>query len=152
MDVKVLAPGLGLLVALMLLSGCEDPQARGDASAAQKSLTELKTEIAKLREDMTTTKGNLEALKAGLNRKLADDGEKLKKHMDEIQSGLTAKLTETANEIRTSMSGQFEATRRDFDSRLRRRISGDVAENFQKVRAQIEKNPRQRPIAKAWAV
>lgn len=130
--------GVALAVVLGLLAGCEDPDARAKAAAAEKALTDLRGEIAKLENDVKAAKDRAASVEENLTARVT-------KRMDEINASVLAaqetilkKISDNNKDIGENVSNQLKSTRDDFDARLKKRIEQDVAESFTKIRAEIQ--------------
>ena len=109
---------LPMLAALVMLSGCEDTEARTQGGSNAKDINELKGKISALESKNEELNGKLTSvqndLKASMMAKIDDVA---KKQSDEI-SNLLKQLSQQAEDTRKLAQTITEASRADYDKEL----------------------------------
>ncbi|HLX62243.1 MAG TPA: hypothetical protein VKX17_13265 [Planctomycetota bacterium] len=123
--------------ALLLLNGCDDLDARNQASAASKDVSELRPEVDKVKKQNEELRDTVKALEERLT-------EKMNKRMDEIaasiadnQKKLLEQLAQDMKLSRDSSNNLAETARADNDKALQAQ-KADAAETAQKIRDEMK--------------
>ncbi len=138
-SMRTLFRSVVVVALLVLVAGCEDPDARSAASTAKSKATELEARVAKLESDLKNLQTAVDSTRGSLQNKINEDMEKVQNRVRQVEEDLTKKLDGKSDDLSKDLRDQLESVRRDFDGRLKNKIEVDVAESFQNVRKEIEK-------------
>ena len=137
------APGFVTLLALLalgslvLFSGCEDNQARSDASDATKAINELKAKLDTVMSENKELTQKINGLKDDVAKQIGERMDKLAEQVTKLNSDLQDKVGEEAKQIRSTAKNMTESAASQYEKELesaKTTIAGDV----QKIREELK--------------
>ena len=124
---------------LLLLSGCEDQDARVKSDAARKETAELRSDVAKLREELAALKTKNDVLQDSLSKQITTRMDEMNKSVNQIQNDLLSKVDESSKSTQDQFKAQMEGARSNFDNMLKQRMEVDVAQSLTAIRDEVKK-------------
>lgn len=127
-------------VLALLLAGCADQEARSDASDAKKTADTLKGEVVKLQQEVASLKEQVGGFRTSLEQQINEKMDGIAKNLTGIEDKLRTDFTAES----TKNSESYRSLLKDADLRMNQRLDSylkqDLAQEFQKMRDEIEKN------------
>lgn len=127
-------------VAVLILTSCEDQEARSKAEASSAKLSKLEGDVAKLQADLDAARKSFESLKDGLSDQINKKLDGLNNTVTDAEKRLRGDFTNQIKDIQRDMQGQVSGVRQDFDARVEKILKVDLAKSMQDIRGEIGKN------------
>jgi len=129
---------LALALALFILTGCEDPEARSNALAAKQDADELKGKVTQLQDKLEKVTAKVDTLRESLNQAVADKLDPIAKGLTGLEEKLRGEITKARTENMDEMTKALKVAREDFDNRLNNALTTRVAEDVAKLREEMK--------------
>lgn len=128
-----------LLAGLVLLSGCEDQEARQMVGSSAKEISDLRAQISELKSKNETLERNIKSVQEDLLRAMNERIDKASDKETASINDLLQRVAKDADETRKLAQSITESTKGDFDKELenaRKTFAGDL----QKIRDDMVKS------------
>ena len=124
-------------VGLLVLSGCEDNEARSRAGEAVSALKTLQADISKLKEQNDQMAKDLKTIREELASKIDARMDKLNDQMMKSATDTTAQMIQRAEKGRKASEEIVANSRAELDKELKLAKS-NMDQDIQKIRAEIK--------------
>jgi signal transduction protein with GAF and PtsI domain len=128
-----------MLAAGILLSGCEDPEARTMVQTTSKEISDLKAQISELKSGGEKLEAKLKSVQEDLRNSMNERIDKASDKETAAINDLLQRVAKDADETRKLAQTITESSRGDFDKELenaRKTFAGDL----QKIRDEMVKS------------
>ena len=105
--------GLALVAAVLVLAGCEDPDARSSAAAAKKDVEDLKSQVTQLQAELKTAKEALAGLKDGLSGEINTRLQKINDSITTSEKALQEQFAARIADVQKSVGLADESSTRN---------------------------------------
>jgi len=132
--------GMALLAAAVLLTSCEDQEARGKADAAAKEARDLKDQLSQLQTKVKAAEDTLASLKETLSGQINTRLEKLNEHVTDNEKKLQQEFAQRVEQLQTSTKGNIDTNYQNLMARIDNVVKQDLARSLESIRAEISKH------------
>ncbi|HYG78479.1 MAG TPA: hypothetical protein VEK08_25995 [Planctomycetota bacterium] len=122
---------------LLMLSGCEDVQARNTAAESSAGVRKLESEIQSLRDDNAKMREQIKAVQEALAKQVTDRMDKLEERLLLVSKDLLDKVAKDADATRQTASTIVNSARGDYDKELNS-VKTTLAGDIQKIRDEMK--------------
>jgi len=139
---RLTAVSVFALVAV-LLTGCDDQEARSNAESARKTADTLKGEVEKLQAELADLKKQVGGMRTALEEKIGERMDSIAKSVSGVEEKLLAEVGKRTSETGERTGKLIEDADARVKSKLDSYMKEDLAKHFQKIYADIEENHKQ---------
>ena len=127
---------LAIAMSLIILSGCEDPEARMAAQASNQLVNDLRAQIDAAKKKNDDADASIRELKTSLMKHVDERIDKIAASVAENQKRVLEQIGQDVKMSRDAASGLADTARQDNDKELKA-TKQLVAENMQAIRAEM---------------
>jgi len=128
-------------IAMLMLTGCEDLEARKTGADAARALTDVKLELEKVQVENKKLEASLAAVKSTLESQIGSKLADIETRIMNDTKGAIEKVFKDAELTRTQATGVVTGARADFDKQLdsvKTALTGDIAKVREELKAQTD--------------
>jgi DNA repair exonuclease SbcCD ATPase subunit len=130
---------LVLALVTVLLTGCDDPEARNNAAEARKVADALQAKVTKMESELAETTKKVDTLREALGQQIAGKLDPIANSMTDLEKKLRDEVIKNNTDTMAAMRKELETARTDFDGRIKDAITVTVAEELNKLRGDLKK-------------
>jgi len=123
----------------VLLTSCEDQEARVRADTVAKEARDLKDQLGQIQTKLKATEDTLAGLRETLNSQINMRLEKLNEHVTENEKKLQKEFAQRTEQLQSSTKGIIDGNYQNLMARIDSAIKQDMAISLESIRTEIGK-------------